>query len=543
MSDVIIIELESSPSMVIVEETEVFVIGVGGEAGPPGQDGGPGPAGAPGSAGAPGPAGGVTSVAGRAGDVTLAKGDVGLGNVDNTSDLNKPVSTATQAALDGKIGWQGMVEGQTTLTYNPATRTVSLAPVGASFDVYLDSVAHQKTAQTLQHPNTQGSHFFYFDQTGAFVTGQTPWDMLIHAPVAYVFWSVADALAIPFEERHNGDRGVRWHINQHFNEGTKASSGFGISGFTLNDGTTDAAVTYAIASGRVEDEDIRIDTEPLADGGPYTIIWRDGANGDWRIDRSSNLPFLRSGSNLQYNQNNGGTWQKTNVTEDSFVNYYVYALTALPASQNGGVNSQIVIVPGQAIHASEALAHGESPANLNWGSLPFQEMASLYQITMRYNASNPQAFSNTARCAITRVARVVGSNAILQQATQTDHGSFGGLQDDDHLIYALKDSPITAVTYNAGGTTTIALDGRCEHYTATASVGATTWAITGAPAGKSTGFILDLTDGGSQGQGWGATLFAGGPPAPELTLAGKDRLVFQWDGTYWTMAVAMKDFK
>jgi hypothetical protein len=31
---------------------------------------------------------------------TLAKGDVGLGNVDNTSDLDKPVSTATQAAID-----------------------------------------------------------------------------------------------------------------------------------------------------------------------------------------------------------------------------------------------------------------------------------------------------------------------------------------------------------------------------------------------------------------------------------------------------------
>jgi hypothetical protein len=30
----------------------------------------------------------------------LAKADVGLGNVDNTSDVNKPVSTATQAAID-----------------------------------------------------------------------------------------------------------------------------------------------------------------------------------------------------------------------------------------------------------------------------------------------------------------------------------------------------------------------------------------------------------------------------------------------------------
>lgn len=47
-------------------------------------------------------AGDVVSVAGRTGAVVLTKSDVGLGNVDNTSDLNKPISTATQAALDLK---------------------------------------------------------------------------------------------------------------------------------------------------------------------------------------------------------------------------------------------------------------------------------------------------------------------------------------------------------------------------------------------------------------------------------------------------------
>lgn len=50
----------------------------------------------------PSGSGNVTSVAGRTGDVTLTKSDVGLANVDNTSDANKPVSTATQTALDGK---------------------------------------------------------------------------------------------------------------------------------------------------------------------------------------------------------------------------------------------------------------------------------------------------------------------------------------------------------------------------------------------------------------------------------------------------------
>jgi hypothetical protein len=44
----------------------------------------------------------VTSVATRIGDVVLAKSDVGLSNVDNTSDAAKPVSTAQQTALNLK---------------------------------------------------------------------------------------------------------------------------------------------------------------------------------------------------------------------------------------------------------------------------------------------------------------------------------------------------------------------------------------------------------------------------------------------------------
>lgn len=44
----------------------------------------------------------VASVAGKTGVVTLVKADVGLANVDNTSDASKPISAATQTALDAK---------------------------------------------------------------------------------------------------------------------------------------------------------------------------------------------------------------------------------------------------------------------------------------------------------------------------------------------------------------------------------------------------------------------------------------------------------
>jgi hypothetical protein len=62
----------------------------------------------------------VSSVAGRTGDVTLTSTDVGLGNVDNTSDANKPVSTATQTALDGK---QATITAGTTSQYFRGDKT------------------------------------------------------------------------------------------------------------------------------------------------------------------------------------------------------------------------------------------------------------------------------------------------------------------------------------------------------------------------------------------------------------------------------------
>jgi len=45
----------------------------------------------------------ITSVAGKTGAVVLAASDVGLGNVDNTADTAKPVSTAQQTALNTKV--------------------------------------------------------------------------------------------------------------------------------------------------------------------------------------------------------------------------------------------------------------------------------------------------------------------------------------------------------------------------------------------------------------------------------------------------------
>lgn len=59
-------------------------------------------------------------------DVTLVKGDVGLGNVDNTSDANKPVSTAVSNALGLKADTSALSG------YVPTTRTVANKALSAN---------------------------------------------------------------------------------------------------------------------------------------------------------------------------------------------------------------------------------------------------------------------------------------------------------------------------------------------------------------------------------------------------------------------------
>lgn len=49
----------------------------------------------------------------RTGNINITKANIGLGNVDNTSDEDKPVSTATQTALNGKANTSGTYPNMT----------------------------------------------------------------------------------------------------------------------------------------------------------------------------------------------------------------------------------------------------------------------------------------------------------------------------------------------------------------------------------------------------------------------------------------------
>lgn len=138
----------------------------------------------------------VTSVAGRTGAVTLAKSDVGLGNVDNTTDSNKPVSTA-QAAADAlrvpyagassavNLGTNVFTCGAITTSGNLAVRNGLTAMQAEVFSTYTSGTAFKSlcfkaTASAMQIGSARGTsdtnttvQIGHFDAAGAFTTALT----------------------------------------------------------------------------------------------------------------------------------------------------------------------------------------------------------------------------------------------------------------------------------------------------------------------------------------------------------------------------------
>ncbi|QDF17127.1 minor tail protein [Gordonia phage William] len=126
----------------------------------------------------------VSSVNGYTGIVILGKGDVGLANVDNTSDAAKPISTAAQAALDGKLdktsqtvriyGTDG-AGAQTALVWAQSAATANTIPrrtaSGAIFTADGTDPAHAASKGQLDTGLAGKSNTGHAHDTSAIATG------------------------------------------------------------------------------------------------------------------------------------------------------------------------------------------------------------------------------------------------------------------------------------------------------------------------------------------------------------------------------------
>ena len=106
----------------------------------------------------------VSSVAGRSGAVVLTKTDVALANVDNTSDVNKPVSTA-QAAADTAVQTAAATDATTKANARQATlvsltniRTVNGNTLLGSTDLVVGGAANNAATIAVNTTLTAALH-------------------------------------------------------------------------------------------------------------------------------------------------------------------------------------------------------------------------------------------------------------------------------------------------------------------------------------------------------------------------------------------------
>jgi hypothetical protein len=104
----------------------------------------------------------VQSVNGATGAVVLTKVEIGLPNVDNTSDVNKPTSTAQQASIDLKMS-------QHNAAVDPHPQYTTTAEAAAAAPIQSIVAGRGITASTLTGVTTVGSTAFplVYNVTGA----------------------------------------------------------------------------------------------------------------------------------------------------------------------------------------------------------------------------------------------------------------------------------------------------------------------------------------------------------------------------------------
>lgn len=136
---------------------------------------------------------GVISFNGRSGVVSPQAGDynksqVGLGNVDNTSDANKPISTATQTALNTKADQSDLV----ALTGRVGTAESDISDLEAALDTKSAKLAAFNSAATSN--TTLGSS--HLDKINPFNTnsGDIIFQIPTHANNPLPIGSVATVL-------------------------------------------------------------------------------------------------------------------------------------------------------------------------------------------------------------------------------------------------------------------------------------------------------------------------------------------------------------
>jgi len=323
-----------------------------------------------------------------------------------------------------------------TLTFNNGTRTLTITPISSTYQIYLNGQVYNKTTDTFVIADTEGQHFIYYDPTTKVLTelvnptsSQINTIITTYCFVAFIYWDAQSKLGlIVGKEQHGIVMDPIDHSYNHIYNRTKWRSGLGLNTMSV-DGTGNLAANaqFGVDAGIIQDEDIVHDLSAIGSTIGLPIAYNSGTTPNLRYATVSGFSVVNTGSGrLAYNQLTvSGTWGLTEVTNNNFCLYHVFATNSI-------VNP-IISVMGQADYATLANAQTGATTEMNilvtaFPAPEFKPLASIiFQTSNGYgNAVKARVRSTSTganfvdwRSTSTTPGTVVGSSYTLPAATNS----------------------------------------------------------------------------------------------------------------------------
>jgi hypothetical protein len=334
-----------------------------------------------------------------------------------------------------------------TLSFDDTTRTFTIASGAVPYVYSVAGIKYSGATTACTVPSAYGMTHIYFGPDSTIYTSTSFLISSIRPYYAYIgnvfLTTCGTTRALGWsDERHSVD--MPWSIHEYIHEtiGAKWHDGLALDNFVTN------GPEFRIVTGSFHDEDKEIIIPEIAAGSPLTIFYKTGATAQWLSYSAAgwSYPVMTAAgatNRAVYNNFAGGEWNHTEVTNGNYVLAHVYATN----SKMQGTSALTIM--GQAQYATLSLAQAGAKTeigNIAFGALPSQEMIPLGTIIVRTSTSPAYALPTKSQLILTdtganyvdwRVQKLVPGAGI------TDHGSLGGLSDNDHPQYALSGIPAT----------------------------------------------------------------------------------------------------
>jgi hypothetical protein len=377
--------------------------------------------------------------------------------------VHATTGSGTQADLEKEpTGFPNRTDSVISFAPSP-NRRFTIAPAVSSFDFYINGVKFTKSsADTVDLTDTTGLWFIYYDNTGTLQASLTPWNFGDNkAFVATVYWNTAASTqGLLGEERHGLVMDWQTHEYLHRVERTRYISGFSVSGFVL-DSDVDANVQFGLNNGSIIDEDILMSIvhaatpsnpfeQVLTDPAEIPVVYRDGAGGAWLKDPATTFPFKNASTGtarIAWNEDVAGTWQQTEVPNNDFVAYWIWA--------TNDPTEPVISLQGQRTDGTLVEARANNGFDtLTLGALPSPEWKLLYRAI--YQTGN--GFGGTRKAKLQAIDDF--RTAEVQPGIASAATSHSALTDlavgNDHPQYQLRADRTIHVATSGGDVQSIA---------------------------------------------------------------------------------------